>query len=124
MRTRMLFVARGALDPVARDQALEYARMVAASVKPDEHATCFLAMAKPTFDEAVAATTASSFQRVVVVPHLLFSGDLLRRVRATVAEQEQGGLRQQWLLADHLGPDPVVARTIARRFAAAWTSPC
>jgi sirohydrochlorin ferrochelatase len=124
MRTRLLFVARGASDPVARDQASEYARMVAAAAKPYDQATCFLAMAKPTFDEAVAATRRSSSQRVVVVPHLLFSGDLLRRVRDTVAKQERGGVRQQWFLADHLGSDPVVARTIARRFSAAVSSPC
>jgi sirohydrochlorin cobaltochelatase len=124
MQTRMLFVARGALDPVARDQALEYARLVAAAAKPDEYSTCFLAMAKPTFAEVVAATAVSSFQRVVVVPHLLFSGKLLRRVRDTVAEQEQGGLRQQWILADHLGPDLMVARLIARRFSDALTAPC
>jgi sirohydrochlorin cobaltochelatase len=115
-RTRLLFVARGAQDPRARDEAIEYGRLVTASAKPDDHSTCFLAMAKPTFDEETAATAASSLERVVVVPHLLFSGKLLERVREKVAEQEESGPRQQWLLADHLGSDPVVARTIARRF--------
>ena len=119
-RTRLLFVARGTQDPQARNESLEYARLVNASAKPDDYSTCFLARAKPTFDDETAATAASSFERVVVLPHLLFSGKLLERVREKVAEQEEGGLRQQWLLADHLGSDPVVARTIARRFSEAF----
>jgi sirohydrochlorin ferrochelatase len=53
---------------------------------------------------------------VVVLPHLLFAGSLLFRLREQIAQQDQASTRQQWLMGDHLGPDPAVAQIIARRF--------
>jgi sirohydrochlorin ferrochelatase len=78
--------------------------------------TCFLAVAEPSFDQAVMASAAAPFDRVVVLPHLLFAGSLLFRLRERIAQQDQASTRQQWLMGDHLGPDPAVAQIIARRF--------
>ena len=84
--------------------------------------TCFLAVAKPSLEQGVTAAATSQFERVVVVPHLLFDGQLLQRVRKIVAEQEKGGSRQQWLLAGRLGADPAVAGAVVRRFREAFAS--
>jgi sirohydrochlorin ferrochelatase len=122
-RTRLLFVARGASDPRARHDAREYGKAVAAAVSAHDHLTCFLAVGQPSLDEALAATAAEPFDRVVVIPHLLFAGRLLQRVRDQVSQQDQGSQRQQWLMGDHLGPDPVVAQAIVRRFSLATAPP-
>ena len=122
-RTRLLFVARGASHARARHDAREYGKAVAAAVSPHDHLTCFLAVGQPSLDEALAATFADPFDRVVVLPHLLFAGRLLQRVRDQVSRQDQGSQRQQWLMGDHLGPDPVVAQTIVRRFSLATAPP-
>jgi sirohydrochlorin ferrochelatase len=54
---------------------------------------------------------------VVVQPHLLFGGVLLERIRNVVERQAQCHPRIEWLLTDHLGPSPLVARAIAARAA-------
>ena len=89
--TLLLFIGRGARDSSAISEARRYARLVANAAKPDQLSTCFLTMAKPSLDEGVSTAVTSPFERVVVVPHLLFAGQLLRRVRKIVAEQDKGG---------------------------------
>ncbi len=115
--TRIMVVGRGASDPSAESQLREFAESAfgdafggAASV-----GLGFVAAARPTLDEAIAAAAEAGEGRVVVHPHLLFHG----HVEAQVAERiERARLEHpaiDWVVVGRLGADRRVATALAER---------
>ena len=77
--------------------------------------TCFLAMAQPSLAEGLAAAAASPCSRIIVQPHLLFYGDLLERLRAETAAAAALHPGKQWIVANHLGPHPLLVQALLDR---------
>ncbi|MEK6238245.1 MAG: sirohydrochlorin chelatase [Planctomycetales bacterium] len=75
----------------------------------------FIAMARPTLSEALRAAANSHHDRVIVQPHFLFSGALSDRLRDEVLEFSRTRDDQEWILADVLGPHPLLAEAIRDR---------
>ena len=82
--------------------------------------TGFVAAARPTVAEALADAGATGPRRVVVRPHLLFSGAVERDVAAAVATARATHPAIEWLLAARLGADAAIAAALADRIAAVW----
>lgn len=82
--------------------------------------TGFVAAARPTVAEAIAAAAAAGPRRVVVRPHLLFSGAVERDVAAAVAAARAAHPVIEWLLAARLGADAAIAAALVDRIAAVW----
>ena len=49
----------------------------------------------------------------MVQPHLLFQGELLLAIGRAAQDAARAAPHQRWVVAQHLGPDPVVARLVA-----------
>lgn len=125
-RAVLLMVGRGASDPETPAQLRAFtgatldesdaARFVAVEQG-------FVAAARPSLDEAVvtAAERAAALGagRVVVQPHLLFSGHVERQVAAAVDRGRRLAPHLEWLQVDRLGADEAVARAVVHRAAEA-----
>ncbi|MFM8735127.1 MAG: sirohydrochlorin chelatase [Pirellulales bacterium] len=119
--TLLLMVGRGSSDPAAVSQLREFTEATIASdpaPRPARVELGFVAAARPRLDEAIraAADPAGGLpRRILVHPHLLFSG----HVEEQVAEAVEAGRRMrpevEWVQVARLGADPLVARALASR---------
>lgn len=111
-QTALLLVGRGGSDREATRQMHRLARLRARDLAPVQVHTCFLAVATPSFDDALTRLAEAHFSRVVVQPHLFFQGRLLARMHAGVAAAAAKTAGSQWLVAAPLGPAPLLAQAI------------
>lgn len=75
----------------------------------------FLAMANPSLNHVLDDLAGLGIPDVVVVPHLLFHGDLIEKCRQVVAEMASQYPQTRWTLARRLGPDDSVILAAADR---------
>ena len=128
-QTVLIMVGRGASDPSAPAQLGEFA---AAACRPRLEDGCrlprlelgFVAAARPTLAEAIATAAATRhgdppIRRVIVQPHLLFRGHVEEQVTAAVEEARRCHPGIEWVQVRRLGADPLVARAVVDRAAAA-----
>lgn len=83
----------------------------------------FVAASRPTVPEALARAAADRPSRIVVQPHLLFSGRVEQDVGAAVAEARDAHPSIEWVLVPRLGADPLVVEAVRARIHAAGPFP-
>lgn len=110
--TLLLMVGRGNSDPSAIAQMHRFAALRAERSQLGRVTVCFVAMAEPSLEVGLQLAAESSFQRIVVQPHLLFCGQVLEQIGRAVAIQAARHPDRQWLVAPHLGTSPLVAETL------------
>lgn len=103
--TCLIMIGRGSRDPSATAEMHSYSQQVAKRANLTNLQVGFVAMAQPSMASVFAEVGAGSFRRVLVVPHLLFEGDLLDQVTAQVAAAQKDFPHQTWLQAGILGWD-------------------
>jgi sirohydrochlorin cobaltochelatase len=117
-QTLLLLVGRGSSDPAAVATVRRFAALRAERSKVGRVETCFAAVAKPSLEEMLPVVAAAGFQRIVVQPHLLFRGRLLRDVREAVERFQtretasEGPPRMEWIVAGPLGPEAELAEAV------------
>jgi sirohydrochlorin cobaltochelatase len=80
--------------------------------------TTFYAMAEPRLPGTLAAVAQTErFDRILVHPHLLFSGRLYEAIGRQVGEAANRFPDVEFRVSDYLGPTRAVARAIAGRIA-------
>jgi sirohydrochlorin cobaltochelatase len=110
--TLLVFVGRGSSDPEAIAQMHRFARLRRELTPVGEVLTCFCAAASPSLDEGLQSARASSAERIVVQPHLLFEGAVMDSIRQQVAAVAEADLRRRWSVAGCLGPSTALAEAI------------
>ena len=120
--TALVMVGRGSPDSEATAEMLRFAQLRWQQTPVAQMATGFVAMAEPKLEDVLDQAAEWGARRVVVQPHLLFGGVLLDRIRDVVARRAERHPRIEWLLSEHLGPAPHVARAIFARAAVALGS--
>jgi sirohydrochlorin cobaltochelatase len=125
----LLVVGRGSSDPTAATQFWGLVRRCFAPVPRIARQPVrigFVAAARPTLDEAIEALGQPGFGRpaigrVVVQPHLLFTGHVENQVSARLARARSEHPRIEWLQVPRLGPAAEVVRAVIDRgLDAAW----
>ena len=111
--TLLLLAGRGSSDSDAIAEMTRFSQQLAHCVGAGRVSTCFCAVAQPPLAHALKQAGEDRFLRIVVQPHLLFAGDVLRQVRESVAEAACEFPHRQWLVAEHLGAEEVVAKCVA-----------
>lgn len=106
--TLLLLVGRGSLDPTATAELYRFARLRSELRPVGRCDVAFLAMAEPRVEPALAAVAEAGFPRVVVQPHLLFQGELSRRLAELVEQARREAPAIDWRLAEVLGPQAAV----------------
>ena len=115
--TVLVVIGRGSSDPTAREQLSAFVRATRPTQSRVELG--FVAAARPSLDEALAAAVrGGGARRVVVQPHLLFRGHVEEQVTAAVARGRQEHPEVEWVQAARLGADPLVAQAVVDRAAA------
>lgn len=121
--TTLVMVGRGSFDPCATtDMRLlselifrefqQRDKKVFASVE-----TCFYAMAEPRLPAVLQQVCQrGGVGRVVVHPHLLFSGELLNAIHRQVDEASRQFPGVKFLVGKPLGPDTEVADSVLGRY--------
>lgn len=117
--TLLLLVGRGAGDCEAIAEFEKFAALRAAARPVGGLKIAYTALAEPLVEAALPQVAAGPFRRIVVQPHLLFTGELLHRLRRQVDAAAATTPAQQWFVTDHLGPHPWVVDALVERIAAA-----
>lgn len=120
--TQLVLVGRGSLDPDATAEMLRFAEARRARAKLAAVTVGFLSMAAPTLSAALSAAAISNPRRVVVQPHLLFGGVLLKRLTDVVGSVAEQHPRIEWCISPHLGADPLLVQALVARAGQALNS--
>ena len=119
--TVLVMVGRGSSDPTALVQLRGFTVATLdgdAAFAPVRVEYGFVAAARPTLDEALAAAAdpgRGRVRRIVVHPHLLFRGHVEDQVTDAVAAARERRPDLEWIQVARLGADPLVARALVRR---------
>jgi sirohydrochlorin ferrochelatase len=62
-------------------------------------------MTQPTFEQALQNALSRMPSRIVIQPHLLYPGSLLRQIHKRVTELSRCHPHIEWIQVDALGPD-------------------
>ena len=101
-RTLLVAVGRGSSDSAATAEMLKFAGLLGQRAGIRNVQVAFLAMARPTLAEALAAVDGAA-SRVIVQPHLLFDGELVERLTRQMSEFARGR-PQEWVMTGVLAP--------------------
>lgn len=121
--TFLLLVGRGSRDADANSEMARFTRLRWELDHVGWSVACFLAMTGPTLEQGLSLAARSGLRRVVVQPHLLFQGELVQRIARQAREFAAGHPETDWVLAPHLGPDPLLAELVAERAESQVVSP-
>jgi sirohydrochlorin cobaltochelatase len=114
--TMLVMVGRGSSDAEAAVEMRRFSQLRRELTPVGALETCFVAKQRPTLPEAIDAARSSNFRRIIVQPHLLFTGQLtgdIRREAERVSGKLPDGLPaaiscagKQWIVPAPLGPEP------------------
>ncbi len=107
--TFLVLVGRGSRDRRATAEMHKFAELRRQRIPIRAMSVCFLAMERPDLQEALAGAAQSGAKRVVVQPHLLFSGYLVDRLRREVDGARRRWPHIDWDIVKPLGPDRLLA---------------
>jgi sirohydrochlorin cobaltochelatase len=113
--TVILFVGRGASDPDANGDVYKLARLLWEGSGYKGVEVCFSGITHPRLDPGFDRLWTWNPKRVVVVPHFLFTGVLMKRIRDTADAQQAAHPDIQIQMLDEIGLDPVVFDLIRER---------
>jgi sirohydrochlorin ferrochelatase len=109
----VLLVGRGSSDPEPRKGLSAVAERLKDKYGFPRVDTCYLAAARPTFEEGLHRALASQHRRVFIVPYLLFTGRLMNEMEAAI--QRIDPLGQRLVLCRSLGHHPYLEEILGER---------
>jgi len=114
--TALIVVGRGSRDPDSNSEVSKIARLLWEGREYGAVDVAFHSLTGPPVHEAIARCVRLGARRVVVLPYLLFSGRICRRI-AEYAHQAQSEFPELTILVGApLGDHPGVFEAVAQRF--------
>jgi sirohydrochlorin cobaltochelatase len=86
--TVLLFVGRGSSDPDANGDVYKMARVLWEGSGYQTVETCFIGITHPRLEEGFRRASLYQPRRVIVLPHFLFTGALVKKIFTITAEQQ------------------------------------
>ena len=115
-QTALVMVGRGSYDPCASADMQILSSLVAHRSNYAEVRTAFYAMTEPKLQDVLECLAQEeAYATIVVQPHLLFEGRLYQAIVKQVEEIASTHPQLQWKITDYLGPNKLVALSIAGR---------
>jgi sirohydrochlorin cobaltochelatase len=87
--TVLLFVGRGSSDPDANGDVYKLARMLWEGSEYHTVETCFIGITHPRLEEGFRRSRLYQPQRIIVLPHFLFTGALVKKIFNITAQQQE-----------------------------------
>ncbi|MFQ3545150.1 sirohydrochlorin chelatase [Halobacillus rhizosphaerae] len=107
---KILVVGRGSKNPATKKAIETIGRKLKQKTNVARVESCFLAVLKPSFDEAVHKSYEDGEQQVFIVPYLWFTGVLMRSMEDKI--KDYGG---RFILCQHLGSHPNIQEALRDR---------
>lgn len=114
--TAVVLVSRGSSDPDANADLYKVARLLADSRGLAMVEPAFVSLADPRVPAALERCRRLGATRIVVVPYFLFTGILVDRIVAQVAEWAAAHPGIDARPGPHLGADPRIAELVLERY--------
>lgn len=86
--TVLLVVGRGSSDPDANGDVFKLARMLWEGSRYRTVETCFIGITHPRLEEGFARARLYHPRRIIVLPHFMFTGALVKKIQRITAEQQ------------------------------------
>jgi sirohydrochlorin cobaltochelatase len=106
-RTVVLVVGRGSSDPDANSDVCKLARILWEGSGLLSVETCFIGITHPRLPEGLQRCLLLQPQRIIVLPYLLFTGVLVKRIGAMARDFSAVHPEVEVLLTDDIGELPV-----------------
>jgi sirohydrochlorin cobaltochelatase len=106
-RTVVLLVGRGSSDPDANGDVCKLARILWEGSGYLSVEACFIGITHPRMPEGLRRCLLLQPQRIIVLPYLLFTGVLVKRIATIAREFGQAHPAVEVLLTDDIGELPV-----------------
>ena len=106
-RTVVLVVGRGSSDPDANSDVCKLARILWEGSGLLSVETCFIGITHPRLPEGLQRCLLLQPERIIVLPYLLFTGVLVKRIGTMAREFAQVHPEVEVLLTDDIGELPV-----------------
>lgn len=108
---KVLLVGRGSSDPDVRRDMQHIASLVENAYPFQKVEICFLAAAKPSFQEGLQRALLYHRNQVFVVPYLLFTGRLMMEIERTIKQFHRSNV----VLCSFLGYHPSLVEVLKQR---------
>lgn len=114
-QTAVLLVGRGSSDPDATGDLHKIARVLWEGRDYGWVEACFIGITRPNFPEGIRRCVTLGARRILVLPYLLFTGVLIRRMRDRLRESQAQYPEITMGLARYLGPHPNLVQVLIER---------
>jgi sirohydrochlorin cobaltochelatase len=111
-KSMLLMVGRGSADAEATAAMNRFAKLRRDRAPVGQVATCFVAIQRPSLTEGLVLAAGAGFDRIVVQPHLLFQGQLMTEIEASVKVAAAANRQIEWVLTSPLGPESEVVAAV------------
>lgn len=111
----LLVVGRGSSDGDANADIAKITRMLGEEMGFDRAETAFSGGVAPGAGEGLTRAATLGYKQVIVLPYFLFTGVQVKKVRAEIGQTARRWPNIRVLMADHLGPHPLLIECLAER---------
>ncbi|MGO4886990.1 sirohydrochlorin chelatase [Anaerobacillus sp. MEB173] len=110
----VLLVGRGSSDPEANSDLAKLGRLLWEYYPIKDVETCYLAATEPSYEEGLHKALRLEGKKVYVLPYLLFTGILMKKMQNTLT-QYQNKCEKELVLCNYLGYHPKLADVVVQR---------
>lgn len=115
--TCLVMVGRGTTDPDANSDVSKLARILEEGLGFGASFVCYSGTAQPALYEGLEMAAKLGFRRIIVSPFFLFTGVLIKRIEAAIAELAARHPELEVLASSHIGGHEHVAEAFLERAA-------
>lgn len=108
-KSLVLLVGRGSSDPDARNDLNRIGSIFAEQTERKKVKTCFITAGLPSLEEGLHAAAEGSYDKIFVVPYLLFAGILMKRLKL---EMQRAVPSEKFILCQCLGYSPFLEKIL------------
>jgi len=113
--TVLLFVGRGSSDPDANGDVYKLARMLWEGSGYQTVEICFIGITHPRLEEGFRRARLYNPKRIIVLPHFLFTGALVKKIFNVTAQQQEQYPELSLLCLPEIGLHPELFRILRER---------
>ena len=114
-KTVLVFVGRGASDPDANGDVYKLARMLWEGSGYQDLDVCFTGITHPRMERGFERARVWNPERIIVIPHLLFTGVLAKRIQTIVDQEQTSHPEIDVQSLSVIGADPILFELIRDR---------
>jgi sirohydrochlorin cobaltochelatase len=117
--TAVLLVGRGSSDPDANSDVYKLSRMLWERLHVKWVETCFIGVTQPSVEEGIVRCLTLGAKKVVLIPYLLFTGILMKRMEDKLDQFRSAYPDQEFWMTEYIGFHPGLRTIFLDRIAEA-----